>query len=480
MVVIALSWSKNEKSIWKSFLFTALTCAIFYLNSPNFLSVIEGTKLKNNFFSWPFTLYSKWGTAYIIVTNLSLTLIGLYLGKNSNNKFNSWSVKKQFDYFVLDATNLKVIGRDLDFLLDDGNERYRVQREKIRSLGNHASLLCSRTNDINLIELYHDLLKAGTRIRAYASRNGITNLKGQIKVDGNNKKSSLFVLKSLPSASLFNKFQFDVDAQKTPNAILKLFHIMDQSNLFEILRLENGYLLDAVNQQFDKIFSNSLHPVIRCIALDLGGVYFDGDIDLFYKYLWDKHKISIAKRRKDRLNIDEHLMLGEITIRDFICQRSRSQTAIEKLSEKDWENILDRWQDIWHPNQKMRQIVQKLGELGYTIIPFSNLDLQNGEKYVRDHYLPECCTSYYFSYERKKSKPSKDAFEDFVEFVTKKGYIQKPYQILLIDDEKNNLDVAREFGWETLSFYNNPLNDSIALLIQNLKQMSILPENYSV
>ena len=44
MLIIAWSWYKNENSVWKSLLFTVLTCAIFYLNTPNFLSITEGTK----------------------------------------------------------------------------------------------------------------------------------------------------------------------------------------------------------------------------------------------------------------------------------------------------------------------------------------------------------------------------------------------------------------------------------------------------
>lgn len=456
--VIAYSWYYNEKSVWKSLLYTVLVCGIFYLNIPNFLSIVDGTQPKYTFFSVPFMLYDTWGTLYIIITNLLLTLVGLYLGQNKNNRYSSKKTKTQFDDFISNATQLKIIGRDLDFLLNNGSNQYYAQREKIISLRNHAKALCAWTEDKKLISLYHDLLKNGIQVRAYTSRDGIANLKGQIKIDEQNGKSGLFVLK-LPQST-------------------KQFHMYGRSNLFEITGVKNGYLLEAVDQQFDKTFANSLHPVIRCIALDLGGVYFDGDIDEFYKYLREEFGIAIKKRGKDRLNIDDNLMLGNITIRDFIEQRAFQKEKIKNLQEDDWEKIVSKWQDNWHPNEQIKSIIMELGNLGYTVIPFSNLDKQNGEKYIREHYLPECCPAYYFSYERQKAKPNKRAFQDFTAFAQKRGFIQEPYQILLIDDEIKNLETAAEQGWETIQFYNDPLINNATELAQKLKNANILPEEY--
>lgn len=309
LAVVTFFWFENDNSLWKALLFTVFTCGIFYLNIPNFLSVVEGTQVKNIFFSIPFTLYNTLGTIYIVCTNILLALIGIYLGKSKNNKLSRKKTKERFDHFSSDATKLKIIGRDLRFLLNNDNIEYRTQREKIRNLGNNAKLLCARTDDSELIDLYHDLLKNGIQIRSYTARDGIANLKGQIKIDELNKRSGLFVLKTPQPPKYFCKSA--------------------QSNLFEITGIRNGYLLEAVDQQFDKTFSNSLHPVIRCIALDLGGVYFDGDIDQFYDYLWENYSITIKKRAKDRLNIDDDLMCGKITVREFITQRALKSCVSE-------------------------------------------------------------------------------------------------------------------------------------------------------
>lgn len=121
-----------------------------------------------------------------------------------------------------------------------------------------------------------------------------------------------------------------------------------------------------------------------------------------------------------------------------------------------------------------------LNDLGYVIVPFSNLDRDNGDKYIREHYLPECCTHYYFSYIRKKSKPSKEAFIDFATFVKEKGYIKESYQILLIDDQSENLDMATTLKWQTVNFYNNSPKENMSDLIAKLKRINILPSNYEL
>ena len=90
----------------------------------------------------------------------------------------------------------------------------------------------------------------------------------------------------------------------------------------------------------------------------------------------------------------------------------------------------------------IKEIIIHLSQLGYTVVPFSNLDKQNGEKYIREHDLPECCTTYFFSYDRQETKPNKRAFEAFTKFVKEKGYVQEAYQILLIDDEIENLNTV--------------------------------------
>lgn len=331
VIFVAWYWWKNEKPVWKSVMFSVWTCAIFYLNAPNFLFISEKDKLKTAFFYIPVSMYESIGVVYFFISNLLLAAVGAYLGQNRNtkNKFNGWKIKEKFDNFILDATEVKIIGRDLDFLLD---KDYHGQWEKITKLRGNAKILCERTNDIKLIGLYHELLENGIQIRSYTSRDGIANLKGQIKVDEHKKSAGLFVLKYPKSSRTFQKFKaFREKHPAVENLILKY---LDKTNIFQITEMESGYLLESVSQQFDRTFENSLHPVIRCIALDLGGVYLNGDLDMFYKFLNDTYGITMKKNKQDRLNINNDLMLGKINIRGFISHNAPSNVKqkVRKLT----------------------------------------------------------------------------------------------------------------------------------------------------
>lgn len=479
VIVVAWYWWKNEKPVWKSVLFSVWTYAAFYLNAPNFLSISEGVQLKTPFFSIPFNMYESFGTPYIIISNVLLAAVGAYLGQNRNvkNEFSDRKIKEKFDSFILDSTEVKIIGRDLDFLL---SEDYRGQREKISKLKNNAKLLCERTNDIKLIGLYHELLQDGIQVRSYCSRDGIANLKGQIKVDEHKKSAGIFVLKHPKPSRTFRGLKFI--RKYFPFVEEFVLKRLDTTQMFQITEMESGYLLESVSQQFDRTFENSLHPVIRCIALDLGGVYLNGDLDIFYKFLDDTYGITMKKNKRDRLNINNDLMLGKITIREFILSNApaKAKKKAHGLTADDWDNILNKWQCTWTPDEKIKKLLMDLNSLGYVIVPFSNLDRDNGDKYIREHYLPECCTHYYFSYEQEKSKPSKEAFEGFATFVKEKGYIHEVYQILLIDDQSENLDMASTLKWQTIRFYNNPSNENIDNLIEKLKHINILPKNYEI
>lgn len=203
-----------------------------------------------------------------------------------------------FDNFSNDASELKIIGRDLDFLND---KDYVDQREHIKKLKNKVMLLCEKTEKPELINLYHELMEDGNVVRYYSERQGIANLKAQIKIDMHTEEAGLFAVK--------------LDYREQNNVLAKY------RNRFEVTNLEGGFLLRTVSDAFKEVFENSLNPVIKCIALDLGGVYFDGDLDEFYSYLEKTYKIMMNKNGNDKLNIDDDLMSGKITIKEFIVKK---------------------------------------------------------------------------------------------------------------------------------------------------------------
>ena len=150
---------------------------------------------------------------------------------------------------------------------------------------------------------------------------------------------------------------------------------------------------------------------------------------------------------------------------------------MKNLDDCKWEKIQERWQQTWSPNKNMKRLMEDVAKYGYEIIPFSNLDRENGDKYIRDNYLPLCCKERYLSYERKMSKPHEQTFKDFSKFVKSKDVIYGEYQILLIDDQKENISIATELGWKTI-YYSN--KTSIEKLIEQFQIIGILPEEYNL
>lgn len=453
LLIVGLCWCRKSGDWVQSVLLSAWICAVYWLNAPNYLSVIPGTEIQNDFFSIPMRMYQQMGTGYIWMSNLLLTPAGVLIGRQweRKKKYRQKEMKHIFDCFASDATELKVIGRNMKFLLD---EEYKSQREVIEKLGRKAQLLCAVSEDKEMIRLYHDLMERGIQIRAYSNREGIENLKGQIKTDGHKTGSGIFTFKK-------------VENQEKPFSFLR----RQSYTFYDLTELSDGYLVEAVSRQFDHSFRKARNPVIRCIAFDLGGVYLKGDLDDFYKYIADEFQIRIPKKKEDRLNINGPMMKGETDIRQYLTEVSEK---MKDLKDAEWEKIYKRWEATWTPDNEMRKLLDRLAEDGYEIMAFSNLDQRNGDKYLRESYLPSGCLHHFFSYERKVCKPDKCAFEKFSEYAKKKTGIFFDCQILLIDDQRENISTAAELGWKTVCYSNK---EPMEKLLRELRKAGVLDDD---
>lgn len=457
IIIVLVSWFKYESDFKYTIAYTGWTFIVYWLNAPNLFYMLEGIQIKNNIFVLPFKLYEMCGIWYVIFGNILLAIVGSKIGNSwkKKNMVNEKKMKKMFDNFSNDASELKIIGRDLDFLND---KDYVDQREHIKKLKNKEMLLCEKTEKPELINLYHELMEDGNVVRYYSERQGIANLKAQIKIDMHTEEAGLFAVK--------------LDYREQNNVLAKY------RNRFEVTNLEGGFLLRTVSDAFKEVFENSLNPVIKCIALDLGGVYFDGDLDEFYSYLEKTYKIMMNKNGNDKLNIDDDLMSGKITIKEFIVKKTTSKFKCNNLKQEEWKDILNKWGETWVPNEKLKKLFEYIGKQGIHIVPFSNLDKDNGNKYIREHYLPDCCTDCYLSYEQKCIKPGENAFTGFYEYVEDRCGISFPYQILLIDDQDKNISEAMKCKWETIKYINKKGNEQE--LVNKLKRIGILPQKYKL
>lgn len=456
LIIVFCVWFKSEINMRRTIMYTVWTFVIFWVNLPTFFVGTEQLKMKYSLLEIPFNLYNLLGVGYVIFANILLTVAGTWIGKSWDKVIyaDEKTIKNKFDSFANDASELKIIGRDLDYL---ANERYADQAKHVTQLKGKAKLLCEQTDDPKLIQLYQKLLKNGNQIRYYTEREGIANLKAQIKVDMHRKEYGLFVTKINYSTAKGFKYN---------------------KNTFEINNLESGFLLQAVSREFDRLFDNSLNPVIKCIALDLGGVYFEGDLDDFYDFLENNYEIKMNRNKQDKLNIYDKLTLGEINIEEFIKIKTTTKYKCKSLTKEDWENIVKKWGETWKPDEKLKRLFEYIGTLGVDIIPFSNLDRENGNRYLREFYFPLCCTEHFFSYEQKCCKPTQEAFDKFFEFAKQKANIQFPFQILLIDDQDGNISMAKDMNWNSVKFING--KNSVDDLVKRLKRKGIIPGSFEL
>lgn len=354
----------------------------------------------------------------------------------------------EFNEFSKDATTLTVIGNDLDFLLDTNCQE---QYEKIKKLKDDCIILCnelikpsnfyldSKEEDAEkyrkLVGLYNELLESNVRIKCFPTKidekyEGLKRILGQVKETTTTKKIKLVT-------KVKKKFR-NIDLQYIP-------------------------IIDILNNQIIEMHSLAKNPVIKCIAVDIGGVAFEGKIDDFYNRLYNEMRIKILKNAFDKVNLDLKLSLGEIDICKVIEEKVNN-----KLSKPQKEKIKMIWNTTWKPHKGVYEILKELCENGYEIVFMSNIDSINANYYKTHDYfsdIPTC--KFFFSCEKKVCKPSQDSFKTF-----EKEFMFLPNQILLIDDQSDNINAAYKAKWKTLKFDITTMK--LEELREGLENMSLL------
>ncbi len=415
-----------------SLVFSLLVMFLAWLNVPCIVSLPEGYEYKNKMdivFKW----YEAGGIVYVLFANIILFGIvlliceGLKRLENKEIFLKKKDVCKEFNQFSKDATALIVIGKDLDFLLDSNCEE---QYKKIKALKGECTILCQElikpTNFkldnrdevsekyCRLVKLYNDLLELKVDIKCFPSKldekyENLKKMLGQIKETSNSTEIKI------------------VTKEK------KNFKNID----FQYRPIEN-----ILKNLIKEVHSIAKNPIIKCIAVDIAGVAFNGKLDDFYKRLSDEMKINVSNVAEERVNLNEELSLGKIDITKVIERK-----AGIKLTNLEKTKIIDIWKTIWTPNKEIFEILKELGNNGYEIIFMSNLDSINANHYKINYFIeiPKC--QLFFSCEEGVCKPDAESFKKF-----EAKYSFLPSQILLIDDQNDVITGATKATWKTLKF----------------------------
>lgn len=196
LVILTVILCKKQVNLLKSLLLSILFVLAIWVNAPLFIdaAVLQGS-MPSGPLSWPYIYSQKEnGIGYLLLANVVLFLVCYFVDFLLNNRYYTYKeVKKKYDNFVVDAAQLYIIGRDIDFL---DKAEYKSQTNRIKSLRGRCELLCEKTNDGKLLNLYRSVTaESGVDIRFYQNDKSLSNLKGQIKIDQSGNMKALFMSK---------------------------------------------------------------------------------------------------------------------------------------------------------------------------------------------------------------------------------------------------------------------------------------------
>lgn len=226
LVVLFFTFYKAwNNEFLKSLFFTVWFIIVIWINMPSFVnaSIVD----YKNYMMLPYILSNEGGIFYVLFANILLSGILLFLQArfSNNTSYTYKEIKKMYDNFSEDATELYIIGRDLDFLYKDGFEK---QTKRITHLGNKCRLLCESTTNNDLLNLYKRVGKDEVEVRFYDKDDNITNLKGQIKIDQSGFKKAIFTSKI--------------------------------KNKYLLLNIENQFLVSTLMQRCSEVYTKSSIP----------------------------------------------------------------------------------------------------------------------------------------------------------------------------------------------------------------------------
>lgn len=178
--------------------------------------------------------------------------------------------------------------------------------------------------------------------------------------------------------------------------------------------------------------------MINTIIFDLSDVYLQGIVGT-EKHIRSKIKISDADLLVYEL---DQLLLGEITEDEYwslISKRNSWEIPIDQLKNAVRKNF----QEI----KGTRKIIEKLKQNGYKLGLLSNHAKEWVEYCEIKYKYHQLFHNILYSYEVKLSKPSKDIF-----LLLFKRLSVEAKDCLFIDDNKKNVEMAKELGMQTIHF----------------------------
>lgn len=185
---------------------------------------------------------------------------------------------------------------------------------------------------------------------------------------------------------------------------------------------------------------------IKTIIFDIGGVFFLHDFHKMKSYMLKKHNFSILLSEDYSKKIQRKykgLSTGKISLKKVFRDLS-GQKNITKIL-KNYKRAYTNYQWI---NYRLLRLLKKLKKK-YQLFALTNVNDFHFELNTKQGFYKDF-QKVYASSELKIKKPHKKAF-----LIVLKDNNLNPKEVLFIDDDQENLNMAKELGMKTLIFKNN-------------------------
>jgi HAD superfamily hydrolase (TIGR01509 family) len=188
--------------------------------------------------------------------------------------------------------------------------------------------------------------------------------------------------------------------------------------------------------------------MIKIIAVDLGGVYFEAGTIIALKRIYKI--VNAPKKKINEIFRSYPEKEGELYHKGKITKQKFWRAAVEKL--KIGKEKIPELQEIWHSSYKpikgMKELVFELRE-NYKVVAFSG-NIKERIKYLNEKYkLNKDFDDFVLSFDVGFDKREKEFYRILLEKVK-----CEPEECLFIDDYQEFLDIAESLGIKTILFKN--------------------------
>lgn len=213
-------------------------------------------------------------------------------------------------------------------------------------------------------------------------------------------------------------------------------------------------LIETTNADYD--ISEVKKP--KYILFDLGGVLFNGCTKSFC--MWCFHKYGFAPDfSKSKVSIDHRMDTGIFSIYDLLKEQH------PELPEDSRGELCFKWANVFKPRLDMLDLICFIDKNQCKVGALSNLDRYNGEYFKAQNYFKDF-DKLFFSYQMKMVKPNHKIFLKII-----KELELDPIEILFIDDQPDNIEVAKNWSFNTLLF-DKSMHD-LDVFTETLKSLGV-------